>query len=142
MAVCLPAVDNEGQVIDVFVSPKRDIAAATKFFTGALLARGRQSRLSRTGAALPNMINKLLPNVFHNTEQYANNRVECDHGRLRARLRGVVVTDVSREAIGRDDKPFRAVTMYFTLAIQQRLDADSVDLANVQRCDQPKRRPI
>ena len=31
MAVCLPAVDNEGQVIDVFVSPRRDIAAATKF---------------------------------------------------------------------------------------------------------------
>jgi len=23
----------------------------------------------------------------HNTDQYANNRVECDHGRLRARLR-------------------------------------------------------
>jgi transposase-like protein len=25
--------------------------------------------------------------VFHNTERYANNRVECDHGRLKARLR-------------------------------------------------------
>jgi len=25
--------------------------------------------------------------VFHSTEQYANNRVECDHGRLKARLR-------------------------------------------------------
>ena len=23
----------------------------------------------------------------HNTDQYANNRVECDHGRLKARLR-------------------------------------------------------
>ena len=27
------AVDDEGQIIDVFVSPKRDIAAATKFFS-------------------------------------------------------------------------------------------------------------
>jgi transposase, IS6 family len=25
--------------------------------------------------------------VFHNTEEYANSRVECDHGRLKARLR-------------------------------------------------------
>lgn len=32
------AVDNEGPVIDVFVSKKRDIAAATKFFNGALVA--------------------------------------------------------------------------------------------------------
>jgi transposase-like protein len=28
-----------------------------------------------------------MPGAFHNTEQYANNRVECDHGRLKARLR-------------------------------------------------------
>ena len=32
-------------------------------------------------------IEDLIPDVFHNTEQYANNRVECDHGRLKARLR-------------------------------------------------------
>ena len=38
-------------------------------------------------AALANVIAKLLPMVHHNTEQYANNRVECDHGRLKARLR-------------------------------------------------------
>lgn len=28
-----------------------------------------------------------MPAAFHHTEQYANNRVECDHGRLKARLR-------------------------------------------------------
>ena len=33
------------------------------------------------------MIDELLPDACHNTEQYANNRVECDHGRLKARLR-------------------------------------------------------
>lgn len=27
------------------------------------------------------------PDAFHDTAQYANNRVECDHGRLKARLR-------------------------------------------------------
>jgi IS6 family transposase len=29
----------------------------------------------------------VLPAAWHRTEQYANNRVECDHGRLKARLR-------------------------------------------------------
>ena len=29
----------------------------------------------------------LLPDALHDTTQYANNRVEADHGRLKARLR-------------------------------------------------------
>jgi transposase, IS6 family len=29
----------------------------------------------------------LLPAARHHTEQYANNRIEADHGRLKARLR-------------------------------------------------------
>ena len=33
------------------------------------------------------MIDELCPAACHNTEQYANNRVESDHGRLKARLR-------------------------------------------------------
>ena len=32
-------------------------------------------------------IEQLIPHAFHNTDQYGNNRVECDHGRLKARLR-------------------------------------------------------
>jgi transposase-like protein len=28
-----------------------------------------------------------MPDAFHNTEQYANNRIDADHGRLEARLR-------------------------------------------------------
>jgi len=28
-----------------------------------------------------------MPDAFHDTMQYANNRVECDHGRLKARPR-------------------------------------------------------
>jgi transposase-like protein len=35
------------------------------------------------------VIDELLPAVFHNTEQYANNRIEADHGRLKARLRPI-----------------------------------------------------
>ena len=29
----------------------------------------------------------MLPAAWHRTDRYANNRVECDHGRLKARLR-------------------------------------------------------
>ena len=96
------AIDNEGQIIDVFVSPKRDIAAATKFFAGALLAHGRPSEVVTDKApALANVIEKLLPMVHHHTEQYANNRVECDHGRLKARLRPMrgLKTDSSARVI-------------------------------------------
>ena len=32
------------------------------------------------------MLEELLPAARHRTDQYANNRVECDHGRLKARL--------------------------------------------------------
>ena len=37
--------------------------------------------------ALAHVIDDLLPGALHTTDQYANNRVECDHGRLKARLR-------------------------------------------------------
>ncbi len=35
------------------------------------------------------MIEELVPAVLPNTGQYQNNRVECDHGRLKARLRPI-----------------------------------------------------
>jgi transposase-like protein len=35
----------------------------------------------------PAVLEVLLPAAWHRTDRYANNRVECDHGRLKARLR-------------------------------------------------------
>jgi transposase, IS6 family len=35
----------------------------------------------------PGVLDELLPAAWHRTEQCGNNRVECDHGRLKARLR-------------------------------------------------------
>jgi IS6 family transposase len=35
----------------------------------------------------PIVLEELLRAPWHRTEQYANNHVECDHGRLKARLR-------------------------------------------------------
>jgi transposase-like protein len=82
------AVDQYGQVIDVYVSARRDIAAARGFFIAALTAHGQPDEVITDHApTLGYVIEELLPDAFHNTEQYANNRVECDHGRLKARLR-------------------------------------------------------
>ncbi len=36
---------------------------------------------------LARAVDELLPAARHDTRQYANNRVEADHGRLKARLR-------------------------------------------------------
>ena len=38
-------------------------------------------------AAPANVIVELKPDAVHNTAQHANNRIECDHGSLKARLR-------------------------------------------------------
>jgi transposase, IS6 family len=35
----------------------------------------------------PVVLEALLPAAWHRTDQYANNRIEADHGRLKARLR-------------------------------------------------------
>ena len=82
------AVDHNGQVIDVFVSPRRDTAAARRFFRRALSDHGEPAEVVTDKApALRRAIDELAPAAFHNTDQYANNRVEADHGRLKARLR-------------------------------------------------------
>jgi transposase-like protein len=33
------------------------------------------------------VLDELVPSALHNAEQYANNPIEADHGRLKARLR-------------------------------------------------------
>jgi transposase, IS6 family len=82
------AVDQYGQIIDVYLSAKRDIRAARRFFTTSLAAHGKPAEVVTDRApALRAAIDDLIPGAFHNTEQYANNRIECDHGRLKARLR-------------------------------------------------------
>ena len=82
------AVDQQGQVIDVFVSKRRNVAAATRFFEMMLAGREHPTEVTTDLAApLLRVVDDLLPEVLHDTAQYANNRIECDHGRLKARLR-------------------------------------------------------
>ena len=83
------AVDQFGQVIDVFVSPQRDAMAARRFFEQAI----RTTKVTPVevvtdrAATYPMVLDDLLPAPWHRTEQYANNRVEADHGRLKSWLR-------------------------------------------------------
>jgi IS6 family transposase len=70
------------------VSKKRDTKAATRFFAGAIAVHCRPAEVTTDRSrALAGAITELLPNALHDTTQYANNRVESDHGRLKARLR-------------------------------------------------------
>src|SRR4051794_33340186 len=82
------AVDQYGQVIDVLVSQRRDAAAATRFFTIAITSHSEPAEVTTDKAhALAKVIRELVPAARHDTSQYANNRIEADHGRLKARLR-------------------------------------------------------
>jgi len=83
------AIDQFGQVIDVSVSPRRDVRAARRFFRQAIGATKVTPAEVTTDQApvYPGVLEALLPAAWHRTDQYANNRVECDHGRLKARLR-------------------------------------------------------
>jgi IS6 family transposase len=82
------AVDRHGPVMDVLVSGRRDIAWPRRFFTTALAAYGAPAEVITDRAPAPaNVIEDLTPAAFHNNGQYENNRCECDHGGLKARLR-------------------------------------------------------
>jgi transposase-like protein len=83
------AIDQFGQVIDVFLSPRRNTEAARRFFAQAISrTRGSPTEVTTDRyRAYPRVLDELLPAAFHDTEVHANNRLETDHGRLKARLR-------------------------------------------------------
>jgi transposase-like protein len=85
------AIDQFGQVIDVFVSARRDATAARRFFERAIgTTKVTPVEVTTDQAPVyPAVLDELLPAAWHRTDRYANNRVECDHGRLKARLRAM-----------------------------------------------------
>jgi transposase, IS6 family len=83
------AIDQFGQVIDVLLSPRRTTEAARRFFAHAI-SRTRVSPTEVTTdryRVYPGVLGELLPAAFHDTKAHANNPLETDHGRLKARLR-------------------------------------------------------
>jgi len=83
------AIDQFGQVIDVFVSPRRDLKAARRFFEQAIgTTKITPVEIVTDHAPVyPGVLEELVPPAWHRTDQYANNHIEADHGRLKARLR-------------------------------------------------------
>ncbi len=82
------AVDQHGQVIDVWLSARRDLTAARTFFTQALATGAVPVEVTTDRApAYPRALDELIPTALHDTGQYANHTIEADHGRLKAWLR-------------------------------------------------------
>jgi hypothetical protein len=84
------AIDQFGQVIDVLAAEKRDVAATGQFFTRALAPGTRPAEVTtdRVPAYLW-VLDELLPAACHVVDQYSNNPIEADHGRLKSRLRSM-----------------------------------------------------
>jgi transposase-like protein len=83
------AMDQFGQVIDVFVSARRDAEAARRFFDRALRsAKVTPAEVVTDKAAVyPRVLEEVAASAWHRTDRYANNRVEADHAQLKWRLR-------------------------------------------------------
>ena len=85
------AVDQDGEVIDVFLQKRRDGAAAKRFFKRILEKHRREPRKITTDKLKSYGVahRKLIPNTIHDTSQYANNRAELSHQPTRVRERGM-----------------------------------------------------
>jgi putative transposase len=85
------AVDQDGEVVDVYLQAKRDGAAAKCFFKRLLRSHGDEPRKIVTDRLRSYGVvhRELMPDVIHDTSQYANNRAEQSHESTRVRERGL-----------------------------------------------------
>jgi transposase, IS6 family len=81
------AVGQYGQVLAVLLSARRDLAVARRFFTRVLHTGTTRAEVTTDRApAYPRVLGEPIPSALHTVAQYANNPIEADHGRPRARL--------------------------------------------------------
>ena len=80
-------MDQDGDVIDILVQPRRDQRAAERFFRRLLRGQGKEpfriitDKLRSYSAAL----RAILCDVAHDTKPFANNRAEVSHQPTRQR---------------------------------------------------------
>ena len=79
------AVDQPGQVIDVLRSQRRDRAAAGFFTRATTFGPAPLEVTTDRSPVNPGILDQLVPSARRVLERDANNVVEDDHGRLRAR---------------------------------------------------------
>ena len=85
------AVDQDGEVVDVYLQAKRDGAAAKRFFRRLLRSHGSEPRKIVTDKLRSYGVahRELIPETIHSTKQYENNRAEQSHEATRVRERGM-----------------------------------------------------
>jgi putative transposase len=94
------AVDQDGDVVDVFLQARRDGLAAKRFFKRLLSSHGGEPRkivtdkLRSYGVAQ----REVIPQAIHSTKQYENTRAEQSHEMIRVRERGMRRFKSARQA--------------------------------------------
>ncbi len=85
------AVDQDGEVVDVYLQAKRDGATAKRFFKRLLRRHDGEPRKIVTDKLRSYGVahRELIPEAIHLTERYANNRAEQSHEATRVRERGM-----------------------------------------------------
>ena len=86
-----PAVDQDGEVVDVFLQARRDGAAARRFFKRLLTNNRGEPRKIVTDKLRSYGVahRELIPDTLHDISQYANYRAELSHQVTRVRERGM-----------------------------------------------------
>jgi len=82
-------VDQDGEVVDVYLQAKRDGAAAKRFFRRLLRSHGTEPRKIVTDKLRSYGVahRELVSEAIHSTKQYENNRAEQSHEVTRVRER-------------------------------------------------------
>jgi putative transposase len=85
------AVDQDGEVVDVFLQKRRDGRAAKRFFKRLLRKhKGEPRKIVTDKLRIYGVAHReLIPETIHDTSQYANNRAELSHQPIRVRERGM-----------------------------------------------------
>ena len=85
------AVDQDGEVVDVYLQSKRDGDTAKRFFRRLLRSyQGEPRKIVTDKLRSYGMAHReVIPASIHVTDQYANNRAEQSHENTRVRERGM-----------------------------------------------------
>lgn len=83
------AVDQDGEIVDVFLQRRRDGKAAKRFFKRLLKSHRMEPRKIFTDKLRSYGVahRELIPDTINDTSQYANNRAELSHQPTRVRER-------------------------------------------------------
>ena len=85
------AVDQNGEVVDVYLQARRNGAAAKRFFKRLIRGHSGEPRKIVTDKLRSYGVahRELMPEAIHSTQQYENNRAEQSHEATRVRERGM-----------------------------------------------------